>query len=107
HAFEHYPYGVRPHTTAPMDYLIVGFGRLLGPGVDLDIAGAWISPLLGAFLIIMAGLWAEAKTIPYRWSMMVLLSTSPVILHGFAVGRPDPQSLILLLIASGLMAEAI
>ena len=46
HAFENYPYGVRPHTTAPMDYLIVGFGRLLGPGVDLDIAGAWISPSL-------------------------------------------------------------
>lgn len=107
HAFENYPYGVRPHTTAPMDYLIVGFGRLLGPGVDLDIAGAWISPLLGAFLIIIAGLWAEAKTIPYRWSMMVLLSTSPVILHGFAVGRPDHQSLILLLVASGLMAESV
>ena len=61
HAFENYPYGVRPHTTAPMDYLIVGFGRLLGPGVDLDIAGAWISPLLGALLIIMAGLWAAGE----------------------------------------------
>ena len=107
HAFENYPYGIRPHTTAPMDYLIVGFGRLLGTRVDLDIAGAWISPLLGAVLILLAGLWAAAKNIPYRWSMMVLLSTSPVILHGFAVGRPDHQSLILLLIASGLMAEAV
>jgi hypothetical protein len=107
HAFENYPYGVRPHTTAPMDYLIVGFGRLLGAKVDLDIAGAWISPVLGGLLILLAGLWAEARAIPYRWSMMVLLSTSPVILHGFAVGRPDHQSLILLLIASGLMAEAV
>ena len=107
HAFENYPYGVRPHTTAPMDYLIVGFGRLLGARVDLDLAGAWISPALGALLILLAGLWAEAMTMPYRWSMMVLLSTSPVILHGFAVGRPDHQSLILLLTASGLMAEAI
>ena len=107
HAFENYPYGVRPHTTAPMDYLIVGFGRLLGAKVDLDIAGAWISPVLGGLLIVLAGLWAEARAIPYRWSMMVLLSTSPVILHGFAVGRPDHQSLILLLVASGLMAEAV
>ncbi len=31
-----------------MDYLIVGFGRLLGAGVDLDIAGAWISPFWAA-----------------------------------------------------------
>ncbi|HSV21691.1 MAG TPA: hypothetical protein VLJ17_01535, partial [Xanthobacteraceae bacterium] len=107
HAFENYPYGIRPHTTAPMDYLIVGFGRLLGARVDLDLAGAWISPALGALLILLAGLWAEAMAIPYRWSMMVLLSTSPVILHGFAVGRPDHQSLILLLTASGLMAEAV
>jgi hypothetical protein len=107
HAFENYPYGVRPHTTAPMDYLIVGFGRLLGGGVNLDIAGAWISPVLGAVLILMAGRWAQARTIPYPWSMMVLLSTSPVILHGFAVGRPDHQSLILLLVASGLMAETV
>jgi hypothetical protein len=107
HVFENYPYGVRPHTTAPMDYLIIAFSRLLGDRVDLDIAGAWVSPVLGAILILLAGLWAEAKAIPYRWSMMVLLSISPVILHGFAVGRPDHQSLILLLIASGLMAEAV
>jgi hypothetical protein len=107
HAFENYPSGVRPHTTAPMDYLIVGFGRLLGAKVDLDIAGAWISPVLGAVLILLAGIWTEARAIPYRWSTMVLLSTSPVILHGFAVGRPDHQSLILFLIASGLMAEAV
>jgi hypothetical protein len=107
HAFENYPNGVRPHTTAPMDYLIIGFSWLLGARADLDIAGAWISPVLGAILILLAGLWAEAKAIPYRWSMMVLLSTSPVILHGFAVGRPDHQSLIILLIASGLMAEAV
>jgi hypothetical protein len=107
HLFENYPYSVRPHTTAPMDYLIVGFGRLLGGGVNLDIAGAWISPALGALLILVAGLWAQAKTIRYPWSMMALLSISPVILHGFAVGRPDHQSLILLLVASGLMAETV
>jgi hypothetical protein len=107
HSFENHPYGVRPHTTAPMDYLIVGLGRLLGGGVNLDIAGAWISPALGVLLILMAGLWTQAKTMPYRWSMMALLSISPVILHGFAVGRPDHQSLILLLVASGLMAETV
>ena len=107
HTFENYPYGVRPHTTAPMDYLIVGFSRLLGARVHLDIAGAWISPVLGGLLLFLTWIWSEVRTMPYRWSMMVLLSISPVILHGFAVGRPDHQSLILLLIASGLMAEAV
>ncbi len=107
HAFENYPDGVRPHTTAPMDYLIVGFRWLLGARVDLDFAGAWISPVLGALLIFVAWLWAEVRTIPYRWSMLILLSTSPVMLHGFGVGRPDHQSLILLLTATGLMAESV
>ena len=55
-----------------MDYLIVGFGQLLAP------ESTWISPAHGfhqpsAPFILLAGLWAEAMTVPYRWSMMVLL----------------------------------
>jgi hypothetical protein len=107
HAFEDYPFGVRPHTTAPMDYLIIGTSWLLGRWPDLDFTGAWISPLLGGFLILLAWTWAELKKLAYRWSMLVLLSVSPVLLHGFAVGRPDHQSLVLLLTASGILAETV
>jgi hypothetical protein len=105
HTFENYPFGVRPHTTAPMDYLIVTFTWLLGG--HLELAGAWISPILGGLLILIAWLWSELEAIPYRWSMLVLLSSSPVLLHGFGVGRPDHQSLVLLLTAAGLMAETV
>ena len=106
HAFENYPFGVRPHTTAPMDYLIVGTNWVLGGKSDIDPTGAWVSPILGGLLIIVAWLWGERKKIAYRWSMLALLSISPVLLHGFAVGRPDHQSLVLLLIASGILSEA-
>lgn len=105
HGFENYPFGVRPHTTAPMDYLIFGAARLLGDRYDLDFAGALISPILGAFLILLAWIWSELRKTPYRWCTVALLSISPVVLHGFAVGRPDHQSLVLLLIGSGILAE--
>ena len=108
HTFENYPLGVRPHTTAPMDYLIVEFAWLLGGSVHLDLAGAWISPVLGGLLIVIAAwLWSELRAMPYRWSMLALLSSSPVILHGFGVGRPDHQSLVLFLTGAGLMAESV
>jgi hypothetical protein len=107
HAFENYPLGLRPHTTAPMDYLIVAACWLLGGRFDLDFAGAWISPILGSLLIFVVWLWGELRKIAYRWSAVVLLSISPVILHGFAVGRPDHQSLVLLLTASAILAETV
>ena len=62
HDFENFPAGITPHTTAPLDWLIVaGKGALdLGFAIfdrgktsvlraqTLDLAGALISPLLGA-----------------------------------------------------------
>ena len=106
HAFENYPLGIKPHTSAPMDYLIAGANWLFGSRDHLDFIGAWVSPLLGVTLLILAWIWGQRTKLPYRWSMMVLLSVSPILLHGFAVGRPDHQSLILLLTGSGLLAEA-
>ncbi|HEU4678488.1 MAG TPA: hypothetical protein VFS35_03140, partial [Terrimicrobiaceae bacterium] len=107
HLFENYPFGVHPHTTAPMDYLIVAAKEVLGPNVELDVVGAWISPVLGCLLILVAWLWGERQKRAYRWSTLALLSMSPVLLHGFAVGRPDHQSLVLLLTGSGILAEAV
>jgi hypothetical protein len=107
HRFENYPFGVRPHTTAPMDYLIVGARGVFGGNVDLDVVGAWISPALGCLLIFLAWLWGERQKLAFGWSMLALLSMSPILLHGFAVGRPDHQSLVLLLTASGILAETV
>src|SRR5207245_7407317 len=48
HAFENFPQGTTPHTTAPLDYLILSLSLLLKPftAQALDLAGAFVSPLL-------------------------------------------------------------
>jgi asparagine N-glycosylation enzyme membrane subunit Stt3 len=48
HAFENFPQGTTPHTTAPLDYLIVGLSLLLNPFTmhAIDLAGAVVSPVL-------------------------------------------------------------
>ena len=48
HDFENFPQGTTPHTTAPLDYLIVSLSILLRPFTTqpVDLAGAVVSPLL-------------------------------------------------------------
>ena len=48
HDFENFPTGTIPHTTAPLDYLILALSTVLKPFTAhaLDLAGALISPLL-------------------------------------------------------------
>src|SRR2546423_14843423 len=48
HDFENFPIGTTPHTTAPLDYLIVALSILLRPftAQSIDLAGAAVSPLL-------------------------------------------------------------
>jgi hypothetical protein len=107
HDFENFPAGTTPHTTAPLDYLIVALSILLKPVTTqaLDLAGAIISPLLalagGCFLWWWS---ARAKT-PYRWVLLILYSISPILVHGTELGRPDHQSLLILLVAIGVCAE--
>ena len=64
HPFENFPQGTTPHTTAPLDYLIVGLSLLLNPFTihSLDLAGAFVSPslaLLGGWF-----LWWWSREIP-------------------------------------------
>ena len=46
HAFENFSLGTAPHTTALLDYLIVGLSLFLTPFTPrtLDLAGAFVSP---------------------------------------------------------------
>jgi hypothetical protein len=69
------------------------------------LAGAWISPLLGLALLVFLALWSAAKRLPYRWAMLLLLAASPIAAHGFQLGRPDHQSLLVLIIAVALVAD--
>jgi hypothetical protein len=115
HDFENAPKGVVPHTTAPMDLLIAAMAGAFklafwisgsrSSASVLDLAGAFISPFLGAALIAFLWWWGRKLALPYRNAMLALAALSPIVAHGFQLGRPDHQSLIIFLIGAALAAE--
>lgn len=109
HEFENWPTGTVPHTTAPLDYLIAGLATILRPftAQAMDLAGALISPLFAlataGFLWFWCGGWKGER---YRGMMMLLFAVSPGLIQATIFGRPDHQSLLVLLLAVALGAEA-
>jgi hypothetical protein len=107
HDFENFPVGTIPHTTAPLDYLILALSILLKPFTAhaLDLAGALISPLLA----LLGGwfLWWWSRQMKFRcgWVMLILYAISPILVHGSELGRPDHQSLLMLLVMIAICAE--
>jgi hypothetical protein len=102
HDFENHPQGAVPHTTAPMDYLIATLGVFIRP---LDVAGAWISPLLGLVALLFLFFWSRSLDLRPRWPMLLLFAVSPALTHAFALGRPDHQSLLVALTTIALAAN--
>ncbi len=112
HDFENAPDGTSPHTTAPMDLAIAGLAwvfdgqfSLLDSNRAADMAGAFISPLLGILLVAFLWWWSRTLALPYRNALLLLVAVSPILVHGFLLGRPDHQSLILLLVGIAFGAE--
>jgi len=107
HDFENFPSGTCPHTTAPLDYLIVATAMTLKPLSNnaLDLAGALVSPLLSVALGIFLCWWTRSAQIRFRWGLLVLYALSPMLAHGFALGRPDHQALLITLITLAICAE--
>lgn len=107
HGFENFPFGTIPHTTAPLDYLIIFLHSMLIPITEnaLAVAGAFISPLLGVATVVFLSVWSQATRVPLRWPMLILFAFSPITAHAFLMGRPDHQSLILALVTVALAAE--
>ncbi len=107
HDFENFPAGVATHTTIPMDAAIALLATVLRPfsPQSLDLAGAWISPLLGLATLLALWLWSTRERLRGRHAMLFLLAVSPILVQAFRLGRPDHQSLLLLLLAVGLAAE--
>ena len=105
HDFENYPIGTIPHTTAPLDYLIAGLAAVIGSifSDPLPLAGAWISPILGLVLMGILAVWWKGEA--FGWATLLLLGGSPIVAHGFLLGRPDHQSLLILLMGVALVAE--
>ena len=100
HDFENFPQGTTPHTTAPFDYLILALAVVLKPFTahGIDLAGALISPLLALFGGWFLWWWSRRIKVRYRWAALILYGISPVLVKGTELGRPDHQSLLILLI---------
>ncbi|MGV3531397.1 MAG: hypothetical protein ACO1QR_03435 [Chthoniobacteraceae bacterium] len=82
----------------------------------LDLAGAVISPLLGFLTCLFLGWWARwgvaaaaaGESVPrlgIRAAVPVLFAVSPILVHGTLLGRPDHQSLLILVLAVAMGAE--
>ncbi|MEO6846824.1 MAG: hypothetical protein ABI443_05225 [Chthoniobacterales bacterium] len=107
HAFENYPQGVFTHTTAPLDYAIALLTlpmRWLS-AQPVDMAGAFIGPLLGLLSILYLWWWCRAMKLHYLWMLLFVAAVSPILAHGYAVGRPDHQNIILLFLTVALTSE--
>jgi len=107
HDFENFPKGTTPHTTAPLDYLILGLSVLLNPFTAhaLDLAGAFVSPLFALLGGWFLWWWSRRMKFCYRGVMLILYAISPILVHGTALGRPDHQSLLMLLVTIAICAE--
>jgi hypothetical protein len=106
HDFENFPQGTTPHTTAPLDYLILGLSLLLNSFTahTLDLAGAFISPVLALVGGWFLWWWSRRMKFRYRWVTLVLYAISPILVHGTELGRPDHQSLAMLLVTIAICA---
>ncbi len=107
HDFENHPKGTQPHTTAIFDYAIVSLQLLLRPFSDraTDLAGAWISPILGALMCGFLFFWVWDQKLRDGWIMLVLAAVSPLLVQATLLGRPDHQSLILFTLAVAICSE--
>ena len=107
HDFENFPQGTTPHTTAPLDYLILGLSILLEPFTahGIDLAGALISPTLALIGGWFLWWWSRRMKFRYRWVLLILYAISPILVHGTELGRPDHQSLSMLLVTTAICAE--
>lgn len=108
HDFENYPAGIRPHTTSLLDYMILALAAALRPfcGNPIDLAGAWISPVLGLALLFFLWWWCGLYLGQVaRFFTLAAYAILPTLAWGQNIGRPDHQSLILLLVTVGIALE--
>jgi hypothetical protein len=120
HDFENWPQGVTAHTTAPLDYMIVGLKGVLDVLFNtfddsktpsrlhmqtLDLAGALVSPLLGLAGALFLAWWLEKFRVRFGSAALLFYAISPILVHGTVLGRPDHQSLLMTLLTVAFGAE--
>ena len=107
HSFENYPQGTQPHTTAPLDYAILSLSIILRPFTARSIETGWraISPVAAMITGLFLLWWARKMRFRFRWAMLGLFVLSPILVHGTALGRPDHQSVLILLVTAAVCAD--
>ena len=107
HFFENFPAGTTPHTTAPLDYLILAISLPLRPLAPnhIDLAGALCSPLIALLGAWFFWWWSRQMRLRFRWVLLLLFALSPIIVHATELGRPDHQSLAVVLVMVAVCAE--
>jgi hypothetical protein len=69
------------------------------------VACALISPLLALLGGWFLWWWSKRMKFRYRWVMLIVYAISPILVQGTELGRPDHQSLLILLAAIAICAE--
>ena len=71
----------------------------------IDLAGALISPTLALIGGWFLWWWSRRMKFRYRWVLLILCAIRPILVHGTELGRPDHQSLSMLLVTIAICAE--
>jgi len=87
-----------------LSLLIVAARSAVTP-YHLDLAGALISPLLALLGGWFLWWWSRQMKFRYGWVMLILYAISPILVQGAELGRPDHQSLLMLLITIAICGE--
>ena len=105
-----WPDGATLHWTAPMDYLLVGWARIIGPFLadspqdQLDRSAAWLPVVLGAiYLSLTIYLLKRSLGWPIALIIAAVIACSPAFHRPFALGHPDHHCLLELLFMVGLL----
>lgn len=99
HSFENAPFGIKSNETSLFEYMVVSLKRIFGffkyPS-PLDLAGAWISPIIGLFSFFYLWWWSRRYFQgSARWMLLIGFLFSPPIIAAFQLGHPDYQGLMI------------
>ena len=72
---------------------------------SLDLAGAFISPLFALVGGWFLWWWLRRFPVAGRYAALLVYTLSAILVHGTALGRPDHQSLLIVLLLVALAAE--
>jgi hypothetical protein len=122
HDFENWPAGTTPHTTAPMDWVVLAVRPIPSAWLAvadraqtsvlrtelLDLAGALVGPLLGMLACVAIAVALPKENGRERWfvaAAVLFFAVSPILVHGTLLGRPDHQALLIPLLGFALATE--